>query len=1174
MSDELNNWIKENKIILTISVENNLKTVYVPNFATLLYVKRGGECIISNDFKFILNDDEYNVLKTGKYDYILFEFGGRFYYSQLDLIKNKYGDNAYKPYFNDFKYIGECFDKQQNWFSYLGIHDEYELLNGSGSDELWAKKAKFLGYKTIGLCNKNTQSSTLAFQNACQKYDIKPIFGETVTVAKNYDATLEQLPVTFDLKLYVNNETGYQNLLQINKAINVTYKGFIPDIELYNLGKGLTCVIPKESEFNNIINNKKDCKTLLKKYYESFDDVYYQIDTIEYKSHKLFADHLNILNTYINNYIKYVKPILINDSFYLDKEYGELKGLLNKVSGKVQPESLTQYLKTEKETYEQYKEWPIIENVLTEGMRNADKFADTVNFFIPVGDRRLPRYSDNSDEIFFEEIEKGIQERLIGKVDDIDKYLERIEKECNVIVPAGLSDYFLILWDITRYCRENNIMVGPGRGSVCGSLVAFLLRITDVNPIKHDLLFERFLNETRISGERAKSADSLPDVDIDFPAEYRDTIKKYISEKYGLAYSCSIATFSKMRLRTCIKDFCKVKGLPFAEVNDLTKNIEDQVEYSWGDLIEAAIKSRDLYDFVQKYPYIVHMTKFALDIPKAGSVHPSAVVIVPKKDKNGKEVDIFNWMPIKEIDGMYVSEWEGKYMDKAGFLKEDILGLSQLDKFTNILKLIKNNYGTEITLLDIPLDDLEVYKYFSLGWCEEIFQFGTRGQMQYMREVKPETFEQLAVMTALFRPGPMESGAHHDFALIKNGKKQPEYDYGLKEVTKSTFGLYAYQEGVMAAVNVLGKLSLVEADELRTVMKKKDVTKMQSFKDKFIKGAIENGCPKQEAIEIWDKIDKFSGYGFNKSHAVAYTLMSYWGQWLKVYYPLEFWTTSLTMERETKLPYFIAEMKKFKNNITVSTPDINKSFDEFTCNVKDNAIYSSLTGIKGVGDVAVKHILETRSKGNFFSFEEFCTRVPSKVNKGVIEKLIIAGVFDDIEEIDEPRDRLSLINKLNELKGVKKHKYNDSIFNINATWMRLQKELTGFGDIDFLGLVMDDEKISDRIKKRAIDAHFFHKYGEGDIVGVVGICIRIVEMTVKNGQNKGKKFGRGTLDCNGTMIDFTMWHQDWENNNFTKKSFINKIIFFVGKIQQDTYLNKTALYSDGAKTFVKELKIT
>lgn len=329
----------------------------------------------------------------------------------------------------------------------------------------------------------------------------------------------------------------------------------------------------------------------------------------------------------------------------------------------------------------------------------------------------------------------------------------------------------MILWDIMKWCRDNDINTGPGRGSVCGSLIAYLLYITDVDPLKYDLMFERFLNETRVSGERAKSADSMPDIDVDFPTKYRDDVKEYIKNKYGYAYTCSIGTYAGMKLKTCLKDFAKIKGLPFDLMNKLTKEIDNQIEYSWGDLIEYASKSKSLFKFVQENPEIIHLTKFALLQPKAASVHPSAVVIVPKEDLRGNKTNIFEWMPIKKIDGVLVSEWEGKYIDKSGFLKEDILGLSQLDKFKGILTLIKQNRKKNIDVNKIAFDDTEVFKYFKRGWCEDVFQFGTMGLMNYCRQVKPDHLEHLIAMTSLFRPGPMESNAHSDFADIKNGKK-------------------------------------------------------------------------------------------------------------------------------------------------------------------------------------------------------------------------------------------------------------------------------------------------------------------------------------------------------------------------------------------------------------------
>ena len=340
---------------------------------------------------------------------------------------------------------------------------------------------------------------------------------------------------------------------------------------------------------------------------------------------------------------------------------------------------------------------------------------------------------------------------------------------------------------------------------------------------------------TEIKEVENARGDQMPDIDVDFPTEYRDIVKEYIKEKYGYAYTCSIGTYTRMKLKTCIKDFGKVKGLPFDLMNKLTKDIDDQIEYTWGDLFEYASKSKLLFKFVQENPELVHMCKYALLQPKAESVHPSAVIIVPKLASDGHEIDLWEWMPVKKIDGVLVSEWEGKYVDKSGFLKEDILGLSQLDKFPSMLQLIKKKCGDDIDVDKIPLDEADVFKYFRHGWNEDVFQFGTTGLMNYCRQVKPDSLEDLIAMTALFRPGPMDINAHQDFADIKSGKKKPVYDPLMKEVTESTYSLYVYQEQIMKAA-VIGNLSKVEADTMRTAIKKKNIDLLNSFKSKFIEG--------------------------------------------------------------------------------------------------------------------------------------------------------------------------------------------------------------------------------------------------------------------------------------------------------------------------------------------------
>ena len=446
----------------------------------------------------------------------------------------------------------------------------------------------------------------------------------------------------------------------------------------------------------------------------------------------------------------------------------------------------------------------------------------------------------------------------------------------------------------------------------------------------------------------------LPDVDIDFEPQSRELVKDYIVRKYGAAWSCSVSTFTRVKLKTAIKDFGKIKGLSFDFTNKVTKDIDDQIEYTWGDLIEFASRSKTIYKFVQENPEIVHLAKYALMIPKAESIHPSAYIIVPKKNADGGDTNIYNLMPIKQIDGLLVCEWEGKYTEGALFLKEDILGLSQLTKIHNIINLVKQHYNIDIDVTKIPFDDKEVFKFFKRGWCEDVFQFGTTGLMGYCRQVKPSQLSDLIAMTALFRPGPMESNAHQDFADIKNGKKKPKYDYGIKDITEETYSLLVYQEQMMAIIHQLGGLSLIDAENARKYIKKKKHKELAELGDRFIAGAIMNGCPEKEARKIWDKMNKFSSYSFNKSHAAAYSYISYWSMWLKVNYPLEFWTVSLSESKETEIPYRLAEMKKAGVEVEIRPPDVNYSTDYFTCDVKEQRIFFSLNKIKGAGDVAVK----------------------------------------------------------------------------------------------------------------------------------------------------------------------------------------------------------------------------
>lgn len=1165
MTDSLRRWAEDNYLAIEEKRDDELNIIAIEGVGDFLYLHPDDSGkIIDERFSFAVTADEFDALYDGVVKYILFEFGGKFYYSNIKKDHLRLDKTVvFRPEFRDFKYLGTSTAEELVPFVHLGVHSEYEFLNGSSNCEEWAAKAKFNRMTALGICDRNTLAGTLAFQTACLGKGLKPIIGETVTVACNYDPAAD-VQETFSLKLYAMNTKGWRNLLLVNKAINVDYQGFIPAEELYKLGRGLVCVIPPDSELNYFKGDVERCKRLLTAYHAAFDRVYYQIDTVEYTSETLFRDHLESIDTYVCRCRKIklyrqTPPLVINDSYYLDAEEAPLKSLLNKVAGVVNAESATQYFKNSKETILAYEEWmdvaaPLYEKIIV-GMTNSSTLAESIDFKIPTGIRHLPKYEfvkTTVEDAFFEKLEAGVQERLVGKVDNLDQYLSELEKECAIIVPNGLCDYFMILWDIMNWCREQGIMTGSGRGSVCGSLIAYCLYITDVDPLKYHLMFERFLNETRVSGERAKSADSLPDIDCDFPVAFRDTVKEYMARRYGVDHVCSVGTYTRMKLKTCLKDFGKVMGVPFAVMNKLTKDIDDQIEYTWGDLFNYAATSRELFRFVQDHPELVHMTKYALTQCKTGSVHPSAVIIVPKEDEDGHPIDLYGWMPMKRMGGVLVSEWEGKYIDKSGFLKEDILGLNQLDKFSSILKLIAKNRKEQIDVNTIPFGDEEVFRYFQRGWCEDVFQFGAMGLMNYCREAKPHSLDDLIAMTALFRPGPMDVKAHETFVEIKNGARKPKFDPGMEEITRDTYSLYTYQEQIMKAV-VVGGLSPVESDILRTAIKKKNMDLIESFHDKFRAGYAallrERGLtekPEARADEVWSKLLAFSGYGFNKSHAVAYTMMSYWSQWFKVNYPLEFWTTSLQYaSKESDIPYRLVEMKKTGAEIEVRPPDINFSGETFTCDPKTNRIFFSLGKVKGVGERALTLLKAMKDEhGEVFSFEDFITSAPKGINRTVVLRLIMAGAFDLVEDIRNPRQRLDIVKQYLERRGEPlSDEFTSPDAHTNAWWVFKQRELTGYGEVDYERM-MNEYGLGKRMVRLYVTAAEFERKHEGDEVCIVGRVNNVFERQTKGGDS----YGVLQVEVNDLIIQITLWPDFWLHQPENEATLLNRIVAVSGRV--------------------------
>jgi len=590
--------------------------------------------------------------------------------------------------------------------------------------------------------------------------------------------------------------------------------------------------------------------------------------------------------------------------------------------------------------------------------------------------------------------------------------------------------------------------------------------------------------------------------------------------------------------------------------------------YEWGNLVEDAIRSKPVRQWMEKQSQIVDCIKHVLNQAKIPSMHASAVVIVPKEDRDGKPMDIYDWMPVRKIydkatkKHVLISEWEGKYIDEAGFLKEDILSLTQLDKFKLVLKLIKENRGVDIVLEDIPLDDDDVFNLFQMGFNEGVFQFNTAGLKRYSRLVGPDSIEDLISMNALYRPGPKSSNAHIDYAEIKQGKQDPTFDYGLKEVTEKTHGLYVFQEQIMKSVHVLGGLSLSEADEVRTIMKKFDKRKMATFKNQFIKGAMSRGCGKQESYDIWYKLEKFSGYGFNRSHSAAYSVMGYWCQWLKYYFEEEFYTAVLSFGHVgVDLISMLNEIEKRGLKTKVMSPDINKSNVFFVPDVKNHVIYWSLTKIKGIGSAISKAVLKERMNGEYKSLDDFLIRLNgSGVGRGAAELLIQAGAFDQLEMIEYPRERKSLIKHLYTLTKMKDSEFHDRYnfkeLSRNYGWTMKQRIITGFGEINYKELI---KKTSGNMSKFYLTpAEFLESDQEWKKVVIAGSINTLKVRTTKKG-----KMGSITMSCNNDLIFVSIWADKWMmlEGTFRELKKENALFAISGKIKYNDYSDGNEFYS-------------
>jgi DNA polymerase-3 subunit alpha len=631
--------------------------------------------------------------------------------------------------------------------------------------------------------------------------------------------------------------------------------------------------------------------------------------------------------------------------------------------------------------YDYFKDYP-------GALANSVEIANRCHLEFDFNSYHFPKFNttkEDSIEKFFEQkVREGfnaIMQRITAKHSGIDQqiYNERINYEIAVINSMGFAGYFLIVADFIRYAKNNNIPVGPGRGSAAGSLVACALGITDLDPIEHGLIFERFLNPDR---------KSMPDIDVDFCINGREEVFKYVVDRYGGGeYVAQIITFGKLKTRAVIRDVGRALDIPLHEVDVIAKMVPDVLNISLDDALKQEPRLKELARTKPEVADLINICRVLEGLPRHASTHAAGVVIADKP--------LVEYLPLyRGKKGEVVTQFDMKCVERIGLVKFDFLGLRNLTVIANTLVLIGGHYGTAPDLSALDFNDPKTYALLSAGDTTGVFQLESSGMKDLLVRLKPANFDDIIALVALYRPGPLDSGMVDDFVERKHGRKTVEYLVPeLQSILKETYGVIVYQEQVMKIAGELANYSMAEADDLRKAMGKKIPAIMAKHRLRFMRGAKENGIPSDKAKNIFDLMEKFGGYGFNKSHSAAYALIAFQTAYLKAHYPVEFMAALLSSEMHSSdsVVKYIAECRS--HDIPILPPDINESEKEFT--VQDKGIRFGLVAVKNVGESAIESIIDARQEGTFTSLFDFCERVDlRKVNKRVVESLIKCGAFD------------------------------------------------------------------------------------------------------------------------------------------------------------------------------------
>jgi len=994
-------------------------------------------------------------------------------------------------------------------FVHLHVHTEYSLLDGASQIKKLLDRASQYKMPAIAITDHGNMFGVIDFCNAARKRDIKPIVGSEMYVAKKsrFDRKSSEKSRDYHhLTLLVKDRRGYENLMYLSTISyreGFYYKPRIDKEILREHSEGLIALSGcLEGEPASLLRQGKKEKALaaVRTYQKIFgpENYFLELQDNGLAEQKKLIPELIWLSQETG-----AELVATNDVHYVDKEDAVAQDVLMCIQTNTTTKD-TNRLKfgTQEFYFKKSEQMKSLFGEVPQAIRNTQAIAERCNYQPEETSPQLPFFEvpggDTADSHLRGLCEEGLKDRFTDVTPEI---LKRLEMELGVISKMGYSSYFLIVSDFVRFARSQRIPVGPGRGSAAGSLVAYLLRITNLDPLKHGLLFERFLNPDRVS---------LPDIDIDFCYERRGEIISYVIDKYHKDNVAQIITFGTMAAKAAIRDVGRALGIPYGRVDEIAKLVPNELNIT---LKNAIKRVPELAGHMESDPEIAQLLEIAQSlegISRHASTHAAGVVISPKP--------IYEFAPLYQSSaGDITTQYSMKNLEEIGLLKMDFLGLKTLTVIDQTLNLIEQLRGEKIGIDEISLEDPNTFKLLNNAQTLGVFQLESAGMRDLARKVGIDSFDDLVALVALFRPGPMHMLP--DYIKRKHGEVPIEYDApALEKILKETYGVMLYQEQVMKIASDLGNFSLSEADMLRKAMGKKNPVVMERYREAFKDGAEKNNISRENAEAIYQKMAQFAGYGFNKSHSAAYALIAYQTAYLKANYPVEYMAALLSSEmgNTPKLATYIEECRVM--NIPVLPPDINQSHLKFT--VVNGEIRFGLAAVKNVGENAIRSIVDERTtNGAFKSLLDFCSRVDVRViNKRVVESLVKCGAFDfegvkrsrlfaaidsaleqgQAAQRDREMGQTQLFDMLGEEEECSPARYPEGEEWPDFKQLKFEKEV--------LGLFISGHPLTKYAEKmRALttaNSESLHKLSEGDSVVVGGIVSKVKTYVPKRRQER------------------------------------------------------------------------